>query len=68
MRCYDCHKHKWNTNHVEAKYREFERMLRSSMEEKFGNKFYLAVNTQEKLWKMGCFDIFYPGNSTVFSK
>ena len=70
MRCFDCHKHKWNTNHVEAKYRNFEQMLREAVEACGEGEVYLSVNTMDmkKYWKIGCFDIYYPNDQLIFSK
>jgi hypothetical protein len=69
MRCYDCHKHKWCTSHVEPKYRQFTAMFTAAVATHLGPDYYVSVNPgdQKAFWKLGCFDIFYEGQ-TIFKK
>jgi len=70
LRCYDCHKHKWCTSHVEAKYKHFAEMFTEAVATHLGDDYYVSVNPQDMKgkWKLGCFDIFYPGDKPIFEK
>lgn len=68
LRCYDCHTHRWNTNHVENKYKQFETMTRTAIAESLGPEYFLSVNTLSDKWQLGCFDLYYPGETKIFSK
>ena len=67
-RCYDCHKHRWNTNHVEAKYIQYEQSFKKSVATSLGEDWFVSVNTQMDKWCLGCFDVYYPDANCLFSK
>ena len=67
-RCYDCHKHRWNTNHVEAKYIQFEHSFKKAVATSLGEDYFVSVNTQMDKWCLGCFDVYYPEANCLFSK